>query len=297
MKYFLLPVFGMLLMTFLFSTHAQQGIKIELSAEKTTFLLGEPVVVLVKVTNTANSPLMIPVGLEAECDMLHYEITNPDGKTTPYSPMYVVDTDKRIILNKNESAYGAARLFYGGNGYTFTKPGTYKVQARFKDVQSNALAVKISAPQNDAEREQAALILDNAEVGLFLMLEGGDELMEAHKALATLEEKYPQSLLTAYVKFAQGKNLSVPARNFVSKKPRDANLTKAIEILQSVKDAPLQMYYRVKAATTLSTCYQKTGRKEDARKTLEGMQKLLTNQKRLAPYFSRALKVGFQQLK
>lgn len=297
MKYFLLPILGMMLMTFLFSTHAQQGMKIELSAEKTTFLLGEPVVVLVKVTNTANSPLMIPGGLEPEFDMLHYEVTDPDGKATPYSPMYVADTDKRIILNKNESAYGAARLFYGGNGYTFTKPGTYKVRASFKDAQSNTLAIKISVPQNDAEREQAALILDNPEVGLFMMLEGGDELMEAHKALATLEEKYPQSLLTAYVKFAQGKNLSVPARNFVTKKPRDAKLTKAIEILKGVKDAPLQMYYRLKVATTLSTCYRKTDRLEDARKVLEEMQQQVSKQKRLAPYFSKELEMSLEQLK
>ncbi len=297
MKHFLLPVLGMMLITFLFNIHAQEGMKIELSAEKTTFLLGEPVVVLVKVTNTGNSPLVIPGGLEPEFDMLHYKITDPDGKATPYSPMYVADTDKRVILNKNESAYGTARIFYGGNGYSFTKPGTYKVKASFKDAQSNALAIKVSAPQNDAEREQARLILDNAEVGMFLMLEGGDELMEAHKALETLQQKYPQSVLTAYVKFAQGKNLSVPARNFVTKKPRDADLNRAIEILKSIEGAKMLMYYRLKTATTLSTCYRKSNRTQDARKVLEDMQQLLKRQKNLIPYYSGELESKLQMLK
>lgn len=296
MKRVFLPLIFALILFPLFNIKAAENLKLELSAEKSDFLPGEPVVILVKATNTGDSLLVIPGGLEPEMDALIYEITDPQGKTTPFSPLMVMDTDKRITLNKNESAYGTARLFYGGQGYSFPQPGVYKVMARYKSFRSNSLGLKISEPKNAEESEQARLILDNTEVGLFLMLEGGDELQQAQKAMETLAQKYPQSLLTAYVRYAQAKNLSVPARNFVSKKPRGANLPAAIDILQSVKDADILMYYRLKTVTTLSECLQASDRKEDARKVLEDMQQLLQKQQRLMPYFNTELQAKMQTL-
>lgn len=297
MKNILFPILVAFLITPFCFIQAAEGVKLELSVEKSSFMLGEPVVVLVKVTNTGDSELAIVGGVEPEFDVLHYEVAGPDGESKPFSPLYVADTDKRIVLNRGESMHGTARIFYGGNGYTFSKAGTYKVTASFKNYRSNTLSIQISEPQNQAEREQARLILENSEVGLFLMLEGGDELKEAHRVRDTFQQEYPQSLLTAYLKFAQGKNLSVPARNFVSKQPRDANLEGAIEMLQSVKDREMQMYYRVKTATTLSTCYQKTGQMQEAQKVLEEMQQTLNRQERLTPYFSPEISSELQRIK
>ena len=296
MKRVFLPLILALFLLSVINLNAAENVKLELSAEKSSFLPGEPVVVLVKATNTSDSALVIPGGLEPKMEAIIYEITDPQGKTTPFSPLMVVDTDKRIVLNKNESAYGTARLFYGGQGYSFPQPGVYKVVARYKSFQSNSLSLTVSKPKNEEESEQARLILDNNEVGLFLMLEGGDELLQAQKAMQTLVQKYPQSLLTAYVRYAQAKNLSVPARNFVSKKPREADLPAAIDILQSVKDANMQMYYRLKTVTTLSECLQASDRKEDARKVLQDAQQLLQKQERLMPYFNSELQAQMQML-
>ena len=296
MKNLFLPILIAFLLTSLFTTRAQESIKLELSVEKTNFLLGEPVVVLVKLTNTGPVTITIPSGLEPEMDVLHYEIINPKGKTSQFSPLFVMDTDWLITLNKNESTYGSARLFFGGEGYYFPEPGVYRVKVRYKSFQSNSLQVNVLKPKDDSERLQARLILDNNEVGLFLMLEGGDELQEAQKVLRILEQRYPKSLLTAYVRFAQGKNLSVPARNFVTKKPRGADFTRAIEILESIKDMNVLMYYRVKTAATLSKCYQKTGRTEDARKVLEEVRQQLNKLKRLTPYFTKEIDAAFQKM-
>lgn len=296
MKNFFLPLLGIILLTF-HSSNAQENLSIKLSSEKNTFLLGEPVVVLVEVTNRSATPFRLVGGVEPEFDMLHYQITNPDGTTGDFSPLYVADTDKVITLEKNQSHYGVARVFYGGNGYTFTKPGNYKITARYKNFRSNTLQITVAEPSSDAELEQARLILDNNEVGLFLMLEGGDELKQAHQVRKELETRYPNSLLVAYLKYAQGKNLSVPARNFVSKQPRKADLNQAVELLSGVVESSILTYYRVKTAATLATCYQKLGKIDEARKVLQGMEQQLNRDKRLAPYFSTEVASMLNQLK
>ena len=63
--------------------------------------------------------------------------------------------------------------------------------ASFKGSRSAALRLRVLPPQTSAEREQARLILSQNEVGLFLMLEGGDELAEARKRDRTNSIDYP----------------------------------------------------------------------------------------------------------
>lgn len=220
MRYFFMMMMTVWFAAGMIAGAAGQSFKLELSAEKSSFLLGEPVVVLVKVTNTGSTPLVIPGGLSPEMDALIYEVSGPRGERVPFSPLYVADTDKSITLNRNESAHEAARIFYGGNGYSFPEAGGYKITVRYKTERSAPLSLTITAPRNAAEEKQARLILDHNEVGLFLMLEGGDELVKAQEVTDTMLRDYPGSLLSAYLRYARGKNYSVPARNFVSQKPR-----------------------------------------------------------------------------
>lgn len=277
---------------------AGQSFKLELSAEKSSFLSGEPVVVLVKVTNTGSAPLVIPGGLSPEMETLLYEISGPRGEQVPFSPLYVADTDKSITLNRNESTHAAARIFYGGNGYSFPEAGAYKVTVRYKTERSAPLSLTVLAPRDAAEEKQARLILDNNEVGLFLMLEGGDELAKAQEVTDIMLRDYPGSLLSAYLRYARGKNYSVPARNFVSKQPRKADLPRAIELLTPLQEnGGILMFYRLRSATTLSRCLQQSGRSPEARKVLEDLQGRLQGQPRLQPYFAPEISAQLQKLR
>ena len=297
MRYSFLTMMAVWLAVSLTGGASGQDFKLELSAEKSDFLLGEPVVVLVKVTNTGNTTMTIPGGLSPEMETLVYEISGPGGERLPYSPLYVADTDKSITLNRNESAHGAARIFYGGNGYAFPEAGAYKVTVRYKAERSAPLSLNIIAPRNAAEEKQARLILENNEVGLFLMLEGGDELAKAQEVTDTMLRDYPGSLLSAYLRYARGKNYSVPARNFVSQKPREADLSRAVELLTPLQDSGIQMFYRLKGATTLSRCLQQSGRSPEAVKVLEDLQGRLRGQPRLQPYFAPEISAQLQKLR
>jgi len=263
---------------------AQGNIKLNITAEKTEFLLGEPVIVYVTLTNTGNEPIRVSPEVAPEKDTYVYFITDPAGSTKRFGPVYVTEPDEIKTLAKNESVGGAARIFYGGQGYYFTEPGEYKVVVRYDEADSPPLMLSILEPRDEAEREQANLILDHPEVGLFLMLEGGDELADAHAQMETLNQKYPNSLLTAYVRYAQAKNYSVPARNFVIKKPRDADYQKAIEIFDTLKDKEIQLFYKVRSVNALSACLDKTGRKDEAKKVLEEFKSTLEAKKDMRQY-------------
>ena len=86
----------------------------------------------------------------------------------------------------------------------------------------------------------------------------------------------------------------MPARNFVSKKPRDANPTKAIDILQSIKNKDISLFYRNKVFKTLSFCLDKVGRKEEALKVTQEFREILEKKKKFQKYF---IKQGKEELK
>jgi hypothetical protein len=168
------------------------------------------------------------------------------------------------------------------------------VFVHYQNIKSQPLRIKILSPQNEAEREQVSLILDHPEVGLFLIMEGGDELADALAQIEKLTGKYPNSILSSYLQYALAKNYSVPARNFVSKKPRDSNPTKAIDILQSIKNKDISLFYRNKVFKTLSFCLDKVGRKEEARKVTQEFREILEKKKKFQKYF---IKQGKEELK
>ena len=266
-------------------TTMAQPVEIVLTADKTEFMLGEPVVVLVALTNKGQEPLKVSPELGPEGDNLQYRITGPGGKGTAFSPLFVEDRADFRTLATGEMVRGTARIFYGGNGYSFPDAGTYSVVASFKGSRSAALRLKVLPPQTNAEREQSRLILGQNEVGLFLMLEGGDELAEAQKQIEQLTTRYPDALLTSYVRYAVAKNLSVPARNFVSQKPRAADLPQSISIMKSLTEKNMVLYYQAKVATTLSAMLSKTNRNEEARSVLQQFQSRLSKMESIRPYF------------
>jgi hypothetical protein len=274
-----------------------QPVDVALTADRTEFMLGEPVVVLVALTNKGQEPLSVSPQLGPEGGNLEYRITGPDGQEKAFSPLFVEDRANFRTLAQGETVRGAARIFYGGNGFSFPDPGTYSVVASYRDSRSSPLRLKVLPPQTNAEREQARLILGQNEVGLFLMLEGGDELAEAQKNIEQLTSRYPDALLTSYVRYAVARNLSVPARNFVSKKPRPAEIPRSISILQSLTDRNMVLYYQAGLVTTLSSLLSKTNRTEEARSVLQQFQSRLSKMENVRPYFMPEIEQRLKNMK
>ncbi len=274
-----------------------QSVELALTSDKTEFMLGEPVVVLVALKNTGHDTLYVSPEFGPEGGNIDYIVTGPDGKAKSFSPLYVQDRADFRPLAPGQTFRGTARIFYGGNGYTFQDPGNYSVVASTGKSRSSPLRLKVLPPQNAAEREQARLILGQNEVGLFLMLEGGDELAEAQKQIEQLTSRYPDGLLASYVRYAVAKNLSVPAKNFVSQKPRPADIPRAIAILQSLTDREMVLYYQAGVATALATLLSKTNRTDEARTVLQEFQSRVSRRENVRPYFLPEIEQRLKNMK
>jgi hypothetical protein len=274
-----------------------QPVDLALTTDRTEFMLGEPVVVLVGVKNIGHDTMYVSPEFGPEGGNVDYIVTGPGGKAKAFSPLYVQDRADFRPLAPGQTVRGTARIFYGGNGYTFQEPGNYSVVASMGKSRSSPLRLKVLPPQNAAEREQARLILDKNEVGLFLMLEGGDELSEAQKQIEELISRYPDALLTSYVRYAVAKNLSVPAKNFVSQKPRSADMPRAIAILQSLTGKEMVLYYQARVATTLASLMSKTNRPEEARTVLQEFQSKVSRRENVRPWFLPEIEQRLKNMK
>jgi hypothetical protein len=278
------------------SAAAQDSIRVAVEAEKTDFLLGEPVAVYVTITNTGTQDIRVYSEVGPEYTECKYLITDPDGNTRTFSPTIIAEPDDLRTLGQNQSVKGGAQISYGGEGYYFPKPGNYEVVVHYKGFQSDPLQLTVLSPQNEAEREQADLVLDHPEVGLFLALEGGDFLEDAMAQIETLSGKYPNSLITSYMLYAKAKNLSVPARNFTTGNPRDADYPGAISILNTIKDRNLPLFYQGRIFGTLSHSLEKTGRKNEAIETYREFQRKLELNERLKPFHIEKIQKELRRL-
>lgn len=279
------------------NAQTQTNLELVLTAEKTEFQLGEPVIVYLSVTNRAEEPIRLPPEVGPEEDVYVYSIADPAGTTTPFSPGFVLERPEWITLAKDQVVRGPARIFFGGKGYTFAQPGDYKVSASYRGSTSNQLTVTVRSPAGAAEQSQASKILDHPEVGMFLMLEGSDELDDGLAQIRAMTADHPDSLLTAYLQYAEALNLSRPARNFVTGKARPAKHTEAIGILNGLKERQLPAVYQFAVYRTLAESLEATGKKAEARAALQEFEKKLDASARMKPFFTERVTQELERYK
>ena len=287
MKTTLISILVLLVGIFLQTGEAQERIRLTVIAEKNQFQLGEPVIVYTEITNLGTQPIMTFGSFGPEIDEYIYFITNPAGESKRFAPAFVEEVSETVTLQRNQSVGGPARIFFGANGYAFNEPGSYGITVRYRDTQSTPLTIQITAPADDAQREQALLILGNPEVGLFLMFEGGDELSSALENINTLIGRFPNSPHAHYLKYALGKNYSVPARNFVSGNHRPADHARASEILSGLRNSPIQLYYLSKAYIVLAQSLTALERKEEADSVMRELQEIIRRRENVSRFFQQ----------
>lgn len=251
---------------FLVFSRATAQLSLTLSTDKTTFQLGEPLVVNVELKNNGNSAVNVIKHLEPDYQFTSYTITKPDDKTTPYGPVTILNIRQNLTttLSPGKSLFGRAKIFFGNKGWLFDKPGNYKIKAihtslEGNHVSSNELTIEIQSPPDEPTRRAAELML-TGPAGLFLLWEGGDQLTEGIAALEKVVKELPETLHAVYANFALGKNLSRDQGE------RKADLEKATIYLERshklTKEKVPTDYVRSKLLMELSDIYEKEGKKE-----------------------------------
>ena len=260
-------------------------IKLTLVSEKTAFKLGEPVVVYVTATNTGNETVSIYEDFSPEMTEYLYLITGPDSEEQVYSPIFAAEPDQLISLGKGASIDGAVELFFGAGKYYFSKPGKYGIKVKYKKFICKPLIITVLKPASNEGKEVAKKILSSKQMGLYYELGGNDEFMEANKIIDDLAKNYSQYEVTTYFLQIKAKSLSIPARNFVSKKHRGPQYDEALKILNQAKQKKLPLFYQNKNAALIAKIYNKTDRNREAIKELESFKETLNRNLLYKKYF------------
>ncbi|MEJ7636527.1 MAG: hypothetical protein WKF75_00695 [Singulisphaera sp.] len=223
----------------------QKGLELGIRADKDRFLLGEPVVLYVTLRNVGQAPTQVARLLDPEYDFVKYQVKEPDGDLVPFVPWAIKDHPApQERLAPGESVQDVAKIFYGGQGWTFQQPGKYEITATYQsNVRSNSLAITVVEPEDRAARRAADLFLGSDEAGRFLLLEGGDHLSGGMRHLKQVVEEFPETPHANYANYALGSNLLVDFANFKENKPAKRSRP-ASDYLEKARAKPAGLFIR-----------------------------------------------------
>ena len=184
---------------------SESQLRLELTAPKSEFALGEPVVVQVALENTGQEDVEVNPSLMPEEGVLNFEIqgpgTQPFRAFVPFSIQEPPETEL-VRLKGGEKLPRDVKVFFGAGGWTLREPGRYRLRATYPVSEADPaprlraeLVLTVTEPAPGIADEVEALIND-PEMGQFLLFEGAAHLPEARgRLLAFLErnEAQPQA--------------------------------------------------------------------------------------------------------
>jgi hypothetical protein len=250
-------------------------IDFRLSTDKLENLLGEPVIAYIEIHNSGTEPLSVIDQLDPTFGIVRFYIKNENNQESNFRPFTVVDSVRHTVsLEPGKSISHAAKIFYGGNGWTFKSAGRYQLRSSYegmaenhKVIDSNIVEINIVPPRNEDEKEQVNLIMGE-EQGLFLLFESGDHLSDGIGSLSNLVRKFPQSKLAGYANFALGKNYSTDFKDFQKGAVRKADIEKSKFHLENAKDKDTGSYFRAQTFLTLADVFKRSNDVAAAEQTL-----------------------------
>jgi hypothetical protein len=189
---------------------------------KKVFEFGEPVLVEAKLKNISSHNLNIPSTLNIKDGFVFTSIDGPDGKSKPYKPMITrCGIAETVKLKPSESKYEDLHLNYGRDGFYFSSPGKYKIQALISSLngilKSNIHEILIAEPQSINEHKRMSNMFTRNN-GQYLYLKGSDYLSSAEKELTTLRNDLNDTNLARYIEFYMGSKYSRKFKSVVNGK-------------------------------------------------------------------------------
>lgn len=243
------------------SLTAQENIELAIKTDKTEYVLGEAVIIYVSLKNVGPTPIEVMRFLEPDYGFVQYSVKDPDGNEISFLPWALKENPApQQRLSPEEAVRKEAKIFFGSNGWTFSKPGSYEISTVYMgNVESNSINITVLSPTDAVTKRAADLFLESEEVGYFLLLEGGDHLRDGMQRLEQVAIQMPNTPHATYANFALGANLMRDFANFKENRLREANPRRAIEFLEKVKAHPVSFYQMVHTHLFLSEGYTEIG--------------------------------------
>jgi len=185
------------------------GLRLSIRVPKTTYIVGEPIYLTAELKNAGAKSVDHFGNLDPADSFLNVEIAAGDGKYAPYRPAtWRCLRRKPSNLEPGGVKTAAFPIFFGAQGWTFTKAGMYKIRAdcagvlvdgKFGDrALSNTLTITI---QNTSTAKRVRPRAMRHDVGLYLYFQGAAHLEKAEKEL---EKLYKDTAISAAQRSAYG---------------------------------------------------------------------------------------------
>jgi hypothetical protein len=263
-----------------FRDPASQSLKLRLETEKRSYVLGEPVVLTVGLHNEGTRPMRVVPLLGPEYRFLAIEVRAPGTERfEPFHPALLADGRRASarVLAPGESLHDEAKIFFGAEGWTFSRPGTWVIRADFPAggsddagfdegsgrIQSEPLAIDVVSPRSAPEQRAKELIW-GPQQGLYLLLGGGDHLKKARAQLTRLANETPAVAQAPAVRLALGLAALNPTIDPATKVQSAPRLDEAKRLLRPTLDAPLPPLSVAQAQTALAQKLERAGQTADA---------------------------------
>jgi hypothetical protein len=237
---------------------------ISVTTERSRYLVGEPVYVAIGLHNAGKRAERVIDSLFPEDGGVDVVITRPDGRDVPFLPYGETDRDTASdkSLAPGEAIGNMVPIFFGGNGWTFREPGTYRIVAYFQRIagkgevrESRSLPAAIDIASS---AEGKSLVSEHAqvsnEVGKFLLWQAGDHLEKGQARLHMLLDRAPNLPLASYARFALGRSLSESFMDYRRHAVRAPDCASALAYFSKVQDAHVTDYIRIQIAIAKGRC-------------------------------------------
>lgn len=251
-------------------------LELKLEIGKSSVVLGEPVYATARLVNTGATPVDVSKVLDPQTGTLQIEVSSSNRPRFVFLPLFYADAVRaRTALAPGEDIAAAFPIFYGALGWTFDRPGTYKVTAEYRPqngaqierIRSTAVAVVVV----DESGMGASLVTTGSaseEAGKFLLWQRGDQLQAGQAFLADLLKTSPDSPLADYALLAFGRNLSRSFRNYATGKIRQADCEPALSYLQKVRSDRLPALLQIQQRLDEARCHMRLSQPVQARESM-----------------------------
>jgi hypothetical protein len=265
------------------------GLQLEIEPVKKSFIMGEPVVVEVKLRCMDMNGRVVNANIHPRYDQVRVGIMKPNGKIVAYEPVaHNCVLPKEVQLTKEDNtAYASAYIGYGKEGFYFDQPGFYRIKAAYRTfegsiIQSEEISIRVKSPVTATEDEIADKYF-TTDAGMLFYLLGSDAetLKEGMEDFKLVSEKYKNNPLSIYAEMVIGVNeamkfkvvdpeinkVVVRKRNLTAAKSKLGKVISASKGNEGVDNITLNWLYR-----HLAKGYLLEGDEKTAKSTLKEME-------------------------
>jgi hypothetical protein len=270
-----------------------QNLRLQISTERPSFSLGEPVYLTVRLVNEGPNEIRLLALLNPKDDLLGISIRDPAGQGVGFVPLSALDRDASLTMLAPKMEIGAVvPVFFGATGWVFQVPGQFVAVARFdvhtgpgepRLIQSPPLSITI----RDEFADGARFLMDGEEgleAGRFLVWRSGDQLEQGLERLRQYAERYPTSPVVDHYHFALGRSWARPFKDYRKGAVRPANYERALMELDLVRDDVLPASLRVEKYLAQATSFLSTDRGREAAQSLHQAKSLIEERVELAQF-------------